>query len=198
MTRLITPHIPKVLSLLVLAFIPYSVFCAEPDPMPQELVRFIKAYRVAEAGEISMKIVIQTAVLNGKTSKRFSDCISSKLTGSIFEDAALDVAREQFTSIENLRELNSFLEGSAGRKLIDQSMSWFSKTFERLLAGLQPLPPQSAQYTTQEWNDIQAFEKRPAYKDFNRFVENGLRNIKSNEKFKARFTPIRSQCSAAS
>jgi hypothetical protein len=189
----------QVRKLLVVIAIPLvSAFAqgAEADDMTRELGRFVKAYRVAESGEISLKISIQIAANQGQANKQFVECISSKLTPATYEEAALDVARQQFNNLENLKAINAFFESAAGRKVMDQAMLWHSSNFKRLLDGLEPLPPQPASYTQKEWGEIKTWEKTPAYVDLQHFVDDGMRNIHSNDSVKKRLAALKAQCAA--
>lgn len=185
----------KCVAFVGVLLMPALAYGGDTDEMTREIERFVKAYKVRETGEISLKISMQIAKNNGKADRTFVDCMNSKLTSNIYEDVALDVARQQFNSLDNLKKINAFLESSAGRKVIDQAITWHASTLKRVLAGLEPLPPQPAQYTTREWAEIQAWGKSPAYADLKRFIDEGLRNLQSNDKAKSRLLQIKSQCS---
>lgn len=181
-------------TLAVAALFVVTASSANSDQMTEELQRFIKVYRAAEAQDLSLKITFQTARNEGRASKEVVDCLVSKLTPTAFNDALMDIARKNFQSLQNLKELNNFLESTAGRKVTDQALNWYKSSFERLVAGLAPLPIKPSSYTAKEWNEIQAIEKRPAHADFKRFTEVGLRDLPSNELFKQRMSEIKSQC----
>lgn len=194
MTIFSSTQLKKCVALVGILFLLAESHIALADEMTQELECFVKAYKVAESGEISLRISIQIVTNESKVNGAFVECIKSKLTPSVYEDAALDVARQQFENLDNLKTINAFLESAVGKKLTDQTLAWRASNLKRILDGLKPLPPHATQYTAEELRDIHAWEKTPAYSDFISFIKNGLRNLESHDKARKSFLQLRNQC----
>jgi TonB family protein len=148
-----------------------SAHAADRAPTEAELKRFVAAYRVGESSTYTMKLAVKASRNAPAEKQRFIQCMAEKTTPAMFEAVALDQARKQFPSAERLLEIITYLEGSAGKKILDQTMRTFTNALEKDEVALDIAPPDLAAFTRDELVELATFVQRPASKDFRQFVD---------------------------
>lgn len=167
---------------------------ASDDPMAAELSRFVRAYRVAEATTLQMKMQIATARRKPGADLAFLGCMDSRLRPEMYDDVAYSVAEATFHDLGRLRTVNAFFESSAGRRMTDSAMAWLADNQRREESGLAPAAMREPSLTASERAAVEAWSRSSAHEDFQRFVDPGLRTLGSNPKATAVVRNLAAAC----
>ena len=169
---------------------------AVDDPMAAELSRFVRAYRVAEATSLQVRMQIAAQARKPGADRAFLQCLDARLRPAMYDDVARVVATETFHDLERLRTVNAFFESSAGRRLTDTAIRWLADSESRAESGLAPLPMPEPALTASERATVQAWSRSAAHADFQRFVDPGLRTLGSNPLATAALKNLGDSCRA--
>ena len=162
--------------------------------MAGELHRFIRAYRVAEAASMQVKMLIAAQERKPGADHAFLKCLNARLHPEMYEDLVYGVAATAFHDLAGLRATNAFLESAAGHAMTDSAMQWLVDSERRAEEGLSPAPIKDPAMTASQRSSTEAWVRSPGYKEFQRFVDPGLRTLGSNPEAGAILKRVAASC----
>jgi hypothetical protein len=182
---------------LSVALIPASVCGANSPELSSEIQRFLKDYPVNQVQMLRHRMTFLIAIQGTKLQQRqdYIQCVDARIKPEIFEYTSQSLAQKNFENLSNLKEINGFLESSAGEKYRQQFVSTMAEGLRQAQTGKKiGEPPTVATYTPEEMVVIQTFSQRSAYLDFNRFSINLLEQMKTEDTLDKKLNDIRIQC----
>lgn len=142
---------------------------AQQSPSQSALERLVNAYRVDEAVALIAKDAVYEVSMQPGPYRSYYACVNRELTPEAFRTVAVQIAREQFSDARVVNQLSEFFESETGKSMRDYILSNLAKRSNRRASGQAAFQPGDYPFTKQEMADIEVFEGRNLYPEFQRF-----------------------------